>query len=80
MDSNKPTTKTMKLSGSFYDPSKQPEPPKEAVTYTEAVEKITTYVAVYRGQLDLFAYSTVLAIIYEKSKEQTLSDLMDAQK
>jgi len=73
-------TKTITLSGKTYDPSKQEEPPKEAVTYTEAIEKIVTYVAVYRGQLDLFAYSTVLAITYEKSKEQTLNDLMDAQK
>jgi hypothetical protein len=73
-------TKTLKLSGKFYDPSKQEEPPKEAVTYTEAVEKITAYVAVHRGGLDMFAYSTVLAIIYQKSKEQTLNDLFEASK
>jgi hypothetical protein len=73
-------TKTITLSGKTYDPSKQPEPPKEAVTYTEAVEQITAYVSLHRGGLDMFAYSTVLAIIYQKTKEQTLDDLFEASK
>jgi hypothetical protein len=73
-------TKTLKLSGKFYDPSKQPEPPKEAVTYTEALERIEAYRNKWGGSLDVFDYSTVLAIIYEKTKEQTIDDIIEASK
>lgn len=53
----------------------------DSITYQEAVEKFTNYMMTDRlCKRDVWDYSTILAILFDKPKEQTLQDLFDAQR
>lgn len=53
----------------------------ETLTYQEALKKITDYMITDTLQKrDVFDYSTILSLLFDKPKEQTLLDLFEAQK
>lgn len=75
-------TKTLKLSGTMVNPYEEKIPSIDGLKYSDAVETITTYrkAGGKIGKMDLFNYSSILALLFKVPKEQTMDDLTTAWK
>jgi len=52
----------------------------EATAYQMAINNTAEYVRTHKGSIDAFTASTVLAVAFCKSKEETFEDMMNANK